>query len=214
VTSAPPPSPSSPSPADPVAAARGLPSPQDPDVGFVALHTERLTIRRFRREDAPALAAYRSEPVVARYQGWDTPFTEEQAEAFIAELEGSHPDTPDEWFQLAVSETASGVLVGDVGVGPDGDDPRLARIGFTVAPAHQGQGLATEAVTAVLDHLFRVRGKHRVAADCDVRNTASVALLERVGMRREAHHLASAWWKGEWTDEYVYAVLADEWLAR
>jgi aminoglycoside 6'-N-acetyltransferase len=183
-------------------------------VGFEALRTARLTLRRFRAEDAAALAAYRSDPDVARFQGWESPFLEEQAAAFIAELAGTHPDTAGEWFQLAVTETATGELVGDVGMGPDGDDPRLARIGFTVAPARQGRGLATEAVTAVLDHLFRVRGKHRVAADCDVRNTASVALLERVGMRREAHHLASSWWKGEWTDEYVYAVLADEWLAR
>jgi aminoglycoside 6'-N-acetyltransferase len=184
------------------------------DVGFAALRTVRLTIRRFRAEDAAALAAYRSEPEVARYQGWEPPFLEERAAAFIAGLDATHPDTPGEWFQLAVTETASGMLIGDIGVGPDGDDPRLARIGFSLAPTHQGRGFATEAVTAVLDHLFRSRGKHRVAADCDVRNTASVALLERVGMRREAHHLASAWWKGEWTDEYVYAVLADEWLAR
>jgi aminoglycoside 6'-N-acetyltransferase len=184
------------------------------DVGFATLRTARLTLRRFRAEDAAALAAYRSDPEVARYQGWEPPFLEEQAAAFIASLEATHPDTPGEWFQLAVTERPSDALIGDIGIGPDGDDHRLARIGFTLASAHQGRGLATEAVTAVLDHLFRARGKHRVAADCDVRNTASVALLERVGMRREAHHLASAWWQGEWTDEYVYAVLAEEWLAR
>ena len=45
------------------------------------------------------------------------------------------------------------------------------------------------------------------------RNAASARVLEHLGMRREAHHLASAWWKGEWTDEYVYALLAEEWAA-
>jgi aminoglycoside 6'-N-acetyltransferase len=73
---------------------------------------------------------------------------------------------------------------------------------------------ATEAVTALPDYLFHTRGRHRVAADCDPRNLASVALLERVGMRREAHHRRSAWWKGEWTDEFRSAVPADEWTAR
>lgn len=97
--------------------------------------------------------------------------------------------------------------------GPESDH-RLARIGFTLATEAQGRGFATEAVTALLDYLFHTRGKHRVAADCDPRNLASVALLERVGMRREAHHRRSAWWKGGWTDEFVYAVLADEWTAR
>jgi aminoglycoside 6'-N-acetyltransferase len=185
-----------------------------PDVAFDRLVTERLTIRRFRLEDAAAFAAYRSDPDVARYQGWATPFTLDQARRFIADLSGTHPDTPGAWFQFAVTESVSGELLGDVAAGTDGDDPRLAVVGFTFAPAHQRRGYATEALSAVLDHLLRGRGKHRVSATCDTRNAASVALLERVGMRREAHHLRNAWWQGEWTDEYVYAVLADEWRDR
>ena len=181
------------------------------DTGFTELHTERLVLRRFRAADAATLAAYRSDPGVARYQGWDAPFTAEQANSFIAALADTHPDTPGEWFQLAV--TASGIHIGDVGICVDVDEPRLARVGFTLASDAHGQGYATEAVTAALDYLFG-RGKHRVSAECDPRNGASVALLERLGMRREAHHRSSARWKGEWTDEYVYAVLASEWSAR
>lgn len=185
-----------------------------PDVGFTEIRTARLVLRRFRPDDAARLAEYRSDPEVACYQGWDAPFALDTAEAFVAALADAHPDTPGEWFQLAIAEAGGdGRLVGDVGVFVDGDEPRLARLGFTLAPDAQGRGYATEAVTAVLGYLFG-RGKHRVSADCDVRNAASAALLERVGMRREAHHLASAWWKGEWTDEYVYAVLADEWSSR
>jgi aminoglycoside 6'-N-acetyltransferase len=184
------------------------------DVAFDRLVTERLTIRRFRREDAAAFAAYRSDPDVARYQGWATPFTLDQARRFIADLSGTHPDTRGAWFQFAVTESVSGALLGDVAAGTDGDDPRLAVVGFTFARAHQRRGYATEALSAMLDHLFRGRRKHRVSATCDTRNAGSVALLERVGMRREAHHLQNAWWQGEWTDEYVYAVLADEWRDR
>jgi RimJ/RimL family protein N-acetyltransferase len=185
----------------------------EPDDGFEALVTVRLTIRRFEVTDVPAFAAYRSVPAVARYQSWDIPFGEEQARRFVAALATSHPDTADEWFQFAVTETTSGRLLGDVAAAPESDH-RLARIGFTLAPEARGRGFATEAVTGLLDYLFHARGKHRVAADCDPRNLASVALLERVGLRREAHHLQSAWWKGEWTDAFLYAVLADEWSAR
>lgn len=185
----------------------------EPDDGFEALVTNRLTIRRFEVADVPAFAAYRSDPAIARYQSWDTPFGEEQARRFVLALATSHPDTAGEWFQLAVTETTSGRLLGDVAAAPEADH-RLARIGFTLAPEAQGHGFATEAVTALLDYLFAARAKHRVAADCDARNVASAALLERVGMRREAHHLRSVWWKGEWTDELLYAVLADEWSAR
>lgn len=189
------------------------PRNHQPDVGFETLVTDRLTIRRFEATDAAALAVYRSEPEVARYQTWDAPFPQEQAERFVAALATSDPDTPGDWFQFAVTRTVSGALLGDVAAGID-DDPRLARIGFTLAPSARGRGFATEAVTALLDYLLIARGKHRVAADCDVRNGPSVALLERVGMRREAHHRRSAWSKGEWTDEYVYAILAEEWRSR
>lgn len=182
------------------------------DTGFTVLRTPRLVVRRFRTEDAVTFAAYRSDPDVARYQSWDAPYSLDQATAFVTAICAGHPDTPGEWAQLAVE--AGGRHVGDVAVFVDGDDPRLARIGFTMAAEAQGRGYATEAVTAVLDYLFTARGKHRVAADCDARNVRSAALLERVGMRREAHHVASAWWKGEWTDEYVYAVLDREWAAR
>jgi RimJ/RimL family protein N-acetyltransferase len=197
-----------------MASDRASPEHHGPDVDFDVLVTDRLTIRRFRADDADAFAAYRSDPDVARYQGWGTPFTVEQARRFIAALDGTHPDTPAEWFQFAVTERESGQLLGDVAAGTDGGDPRLAVVGFTIARAHQGRGYANEALTALLDHLFLHRGKHRVSATVDTRNAASVALLERVGMRREAHHLQNAWWAGEWTDEYVYAVLADGWVAR
>ncbi|MEX2374701.1 MAG: GNAT family protein, partial [Dehalococcoidia bacterium] len=93
-------------------------------------------------------------------------------------------------------------------------DPRLATIGVTLATSAQGRGYASEAVTWLLDYLFSERSKHRVTADCDVRNDPIVALLERLQIRREARHLQSAWWKDEWVDGYVYAILAHEWLER
>lgn len=183
------------------------------DRDFTELRTPRLVVRRMRPDDAATFAAYRSDPEVARYQGWDAPYAMEQAVAFVAAMADQHPDTPGEWCQLAVADLA-GCHVGDVAVLVDAADPRLATIGFTLAPEAQGQGYGAEAVTAVLDYLFAARGKHRVAAQCDARNERSAALLERVGMRREAHRLANAWWKGEWTDEYEYAVLDREWAAR
>ena len=104
-------------------------------------------------------------------------------------------------------------LIGDCAAHVDADDPRQAEIGFTLAPEHQGHGYATEAVRRLLHYLLVERGKHRVSATCDARNTRSAALLERVGMRREGHLLESTWSKGEWTSDLHYAVLAREWPA-
>lgn len=183
-----------------------------PDIAFDERRTDRLLVRRFRAGDASSLAAYRSDPMVARYQSWDTPFTIAQAQAFIDSFDAANPDTPGEWFQFALIDAATGVHIGDVAAGVDAAAPRLATIGVTLATSAQGHGYASEALAWLLDYLFSERTKHRVTADCDVRNDGVVALLERLPMRREAHHLQSAWWKDEWVDEYIYALLAHEWL--
>ncbi len=186
--------------------------PRGPDTAFSQRRSQRLVIRRFRAADVASLAAYRSDPEVARHQGWQAPYPREVAASFVASLAGDDPDTPGEWSQLALEEVASGTHVGDVGFHAD-EDGRTARIGITLARAAHGRGLATEALTMLLDYLFLERHKHRVVADCDPRNDAVVALLERIGMRREAHHIASFRDGDTWTDEYVYALLADEWTA-
>ena len=83
-------------------------------------------------------------------------------------------------------------------------------LGITLAPSAQGQGYATETVQALLRYLFADLEKHRVTASVDPRNTASVALFERVGMRREAHHIKSYRLRGEWVDDVILAMLREE----
>ena len=181
------------------------------DAAFTTLTTERLVVRRFRPEDLDAFVAYRSDPQIARYQGWEAPYPPGQARQFLQELEAIHPDTPGEWFQFAVALRATDRLIGDCAAHVPADDARQAEIGFTLAPEHQGHGYATEAVRRLLHYLLIERGKHRVSATCDDRNTRSAAVLERVGMRREGHLLESTWSKGEWTNDLLYGVLRREW---
>jgi RimJ/RimL family protein N-acetyltransferase len=171
--------------------------------------TERLSLRRFRPDDAVAFAAYRSDPDVARYQGWDTPYPLTSAMAFVEGLREADPDA-EGWFQYAVERRADGVLLGDVGVKRH-DERRQAELGFTLAAAHQGQGYASEAVRCLVRHLFEAEGLHRVHAVIDARNDRSAALLERLGFRREGVFRQAGWWKGEWTDDAYYALLATEW---
>lgn len=182
------------------------------DEAFDRLRTPRLVIRRFEPGDAPALARYRSIPSVARYQSWDAPFPLERAVAFVDWLQGRHPDTPGEWFQLAIAERATpGVLVGDCAFHSHADEARIADIGFTLDPAVQGRGYAREAVRALLAYLFDARGKHKAVADCDTRNAPSWRLLEALGFTREGE-LRDSFHDGEgWASEYLYGLLASEW---
>jgi RimJ/RimL family protein N-acetyltransferase len=181
------------------------------DAAFTALTTQRLVLRRFRPEDLDAFVAYRSDPETAHYQSWEAPYPAGQARRFLQQLEAIHPDTPGEWFQFAVALRQTDRLIGDCGAHVLAEDSRQAEIGFTLAPQHQGYGYATEAVRRLLHYLLIERGKHRVRASCDDRNTRSAAVLERVGMRREGHLLESTWSKGEWTNDLLYGVLRREW---
>jgi hypothetical protein len=105
------------------------------DAAFTALTTQRLVLRRFRREDLDAFVAYRSDPQTARYQSWEAPYQPSQARQFLQELEAIHPDTPGEWFQFAVTLGHTDRLIGDCGVHVEAEDSRQAEIGFTLAPS-------------------------------------------------------------------------------
>jgi len=173
------------------------------------LETERLLLRRFGPDDATALAAYRSDPNVSRYQAWNSPVSVAQARLLVADFAAGEPRSLG-WFQYAVERTARPGLIGDVGVDRR-DGGRQAEIGFSFAAEHQGHGFATEAVRRIVEHLLVEEGLHRVTAQCDARNDRSARLLERVGFRREGHLVSSTWAKGEWTDDLLFAVLASDW---
>ncbi len=177
---------------------------------FHALETPRLRFRRFTIADLPAFLAYRNDLEIARYQSWEHT-TEPEARAFIVEQLHARLGTPGSWFQFAIALKSTDALIGDCMLHVRDDDPRQGEIGYTLARDQQGQGYATEAIRAVLAYAFETLSLHRVIATVDCRNAPSFRLLERVGMRREGHFLQHAWYKGEWCDEYLYAMLRSEW---
>lgn len=178
---------------------------------MLPLYTPRLVLRRLADRDAPVLAAYRNDPDVARYQSWES-CTLAEAKALIVENKHQSFGVPGEWIQAAIALRANDQMVGDLAMKIQRHDARQAIIGFTVARTHQRQGYAREIISGVFDYFFGVMGLHRVIADCDPRNHASWGLMESLRMRREAHHHRSHWFKGDWADEYIYAILREEWL--
>ena len=93
-------------------------------------------------------------------------------------------------------------------------ESRQGDLGFMLHPDHQGHGYATEAASAMLEFAFGSYDLHRVSASVEPRNAASVRVLERLGMRKEAHLLENDWVKGDWSSEAIYAILAREWRER
>ncbi|HYO29274.1 MAG TPA: GNAT family protein, partial [Thermomicrobiales bacterium] len=111
----------------------------------------------------------------------------------------------------AVVVRETGTLVGDVMLWWRSAAHRQGEIGYVFHPDHAGRGYATEASRAAHRLGFEDLGLHRIAARCDARNGASARVMERLGMRREAHLRENEFVKGEWCDELVYALLEDEW---
>ncbi len=174
------------------------------------IRTERLTVRILARDDITAFTHYRKLPGVARYQDWPMPYTRDLAHELVDEIERLGGPTPGEWVQLAIDDDDG--MVGDVAVWLDVDDT-LAMIGYTLDPLYQGRGYATEAVSGVIDWLFRRRHVHRIAATIDPRNLTSARVLERCGFEYIGTARSSAFVRGEWQDDARFSLLEPDWKA-
>jgi len=177
------------------------------------IETERLILRPIEPGDWRAVHRFTSLPEVVRYLP-DEPFTESDAQAFSlrwseqARLREGWPEV------MAVLLKTDGRLIGYVPFEQVSARYRTREIGWVFHPEVHGQGYATEAARAVLKLAFETLGMHRVVATCDPRNTASYRIMERLGMRREGHHVNAVQIRGEWCDEYFYAILCEEWVGR
>ena len=163
----------------------------------------RVTVRRLRSADVADFQAYRLDPEVGRFQGWE-PTTDEEAAAFLTEMGGATPLAPGRWTQVGVALAGTDRLIGDIGIYVAAERTH-AELGFSLGRPHQGQGLATEAVQAVLTWVFEAAGVPRVIGITDARNLASARLLERVGMDLE--RVIETRFRGAPCMEHLYAVL-------
>ncbi|MCX7514834.1 GNAT family N-acetyltransferase [Frateuria sp. STR12] len=173
------------------------------------LTTDRLQLDRLHPDDAAALYACRADPAVARFQGW-RPGSVGEVRVFI---DAQTEPVPGLWFQRAIRLREGHALIGDLGVCLPATPGDSVEFGISLAPAHQGNGYAREALQALFRQGFDVLGWRRIHASVDPRNNACVALLQALGMRQEAHFRESLWLHDEWVDDVVFAMLAREWQA-
>lgn len=159
-------------------------------------------IRRMREADLPLFHEYRSDPELARYQGWSA-MSEQEALDFIREVAAVNALEVGGWIQLAIADAVNDSLLGDVGLFVDSEQQE-AEIGFTLSRTAQGAGHATRAVRAAAEMLFGITAVAAVRAITDARNTGSIAVLDRVGFRKR--HEQRATFKGEECLEFVYVL--------
>lgn len=162
----------------------------------------RTLLRRLSADDLINFQAYRSDPDIARYQGWETT-SDSEARAFLEAAGEDRLLQAGAWCQIGIAAPPDTALIGDIGIclSKDGTE---AEIGFSLNRQHQGKGLACDAVRAAIQMVFDETPADRVIGITDARNLPSIRLLERLGFRK-VDTLQSIF-QGEACTEHVFAL--------
>ena len=173
--------------------------------------TERLLLRPFEEDDLQALYTMQSDEEVVRYLYQGVRSLDKVRTSLARKMGSVSIKGEGDGVTAAVVLRDTGELVADVSLWLLSEGHEQGELGFTVHPAHQRKGYATEASRQMLEFGFTTMRLHRVIGRLEARNVASARVMEKLGMRREAHFIENEWVKGEWQSEFLYALLAEEW---
>jgi RimJ/RimL family protein N-acetyltransferase len=175
------------------------------------IRTRRLVLRPFAPRDEEDMLEFESRPDVARFLLNEPRDRVENARQLA--IRQSQTALRSEGDALVLAVDLDGTAIGYVLLVWLSEPHRQGEFGYVMNPAHHGHGYATEAAVEMLRLGFERLGLHRIVGRCDARNQASAKLMERVGLRKEAHFIGAEIFKGEWGEELRYAMLEDEWRA-
>lgn len=178
------------------------------------LETDRLLLRGFEPTDLDDVHAFQADPAVIRFVPWPLRTRAESADWINERAAQDRIEREGDGVAWAVARRSDSLVIGSVNLWWRSQEHQQGEIGFAFASQAHGHGYASEAVSAVIDLAFSALDLHRVSGRADARNAASARLMARLGMRHEAHLREDEWFKGEWSDTVVYAVLRDEWLGK
>jgi RimJ/RimL family protein N-acetyltransferase len=175
----------------------------------IVYETSRLIIRRFMSMDVQDAYEILSHPEVAKYEFWDA-YDWEETKEDIEIQSAVLPGTYGVWNEFAVEMKVGQKMIGNISFRLNDPVQRQAEIGFHFNVQYHGQGFGKEAVTGLIEYLWKL-GAYRIWAVADIRNLSSWKMMEKLGMRREGHMVQNCFVKGEWCDEYQYALLEADW---
>lgn len=180
------------------------------------IETDQLILRRYQESDLEDILEF-SETAdwwLARILPWEA--NRKSIEEYWEKVKDLDPFGDPKWFDLVIELKSNRKVIGIVGYGVTVIDEqhKQGMVGWFLGREYQKKGYATEAARAIISFGFSELGLHRISARTGKDNIPSWKLMERLGMRREAHFRESHTVKGEWRDEFIYAVLAHEWQTR
>lgn len=173
---------------------------------FPEIRTARLLLRPLRLADAPMVQVLRSDPRVMRFLDREPIASVAEAEEWVRKVEQAIVDNTGITWGMALAGQEDG-LVGTVALWRMIPEHHRAEVGYGLHPDHWQQGLASEALAAVLDYGFRTLGLHSVEANVNPNNEGSIRLLEKHGFVREAYFREDYYFRGRFSDSAIYSLL-------
>ncbi len=180
------------------------------------IETKRLILREMRHSDAADLLEYQSNPEIVRYIPWPVGNPETVQRHIEKTLANSKslPEEEGEYLVLVWELKESGKVIGQSNISIQSLEHRRGEVGWVTHQDFQRQGYAYEASLAMLNFGFEELNLHRVVAEMDTRVPASAAVAMKLGMRKEAEQREVEFFKGEWCDMWIFAILKSEFEAR
>lgn len=179
---------------------------------MTVIETDRLVIRDYTLDDIPVVHHLVQPVEIYQFQPWG-PNTEKDTENFVKTAIVQQSDDPRNSYELSVTDKKTGEVIGAIGVRVRSEVTRSGDLGYWIRKDRWGEGFATEATMGILHFGFENLGLNRIWATADPRNTGSLRVLEKAGMKKEGHLRQDIFVRGEFRDSILMAILKDEFSA-
>lgn len=169
--------------------------------------TKRLSLRCLDYNDIQDILDILAHPSIARILNMK--MDESSVREYIDKQNSYQPFQEGKYYDLVVEYKEEGKVIGLIGI--QCKPHHQGAIGWAIGINYQGSGFALEGASALISYAFSKLGLHRIYAVTSNINTPSWKLMERLGMRKEAHFRETEWREGKWIDQFIYAILSTEW---
>src|SRR5258705_6700396 len=173
---------------------------------FPELETERLLLRKLRKDDANEIFFLRSDENVLRYLGREPTITIAEAEEFIDKINKSVDENESILWGITLLNEPS-VIIGTICLWNIKKEHYRGEIGYILHPDHWRKGIMKEAIKAVVNYGFTILGLHGIEALLSPENIASSSVLESKGFVKDGHLKESFYFKGKFGDTAIYSRL-------
>lgn len=177
------------------------------------IQTDRLILKEIEEHDIESIHLMNSCEEVEQFNTIGIPTNIKQTEALLRPIIDDKNQEARTLYGWSLRTKSVNEFVGEFGMRLSSKKYNKAEIHFSLMPTHWGNGFGTEAAKAIIDFGFKALKLHRIEAGVAVKNKASIKLLEKIGMKREGKHRQILPIRGEWVDNYSYAILEEDWAS-